>query len=121
MKKGIEDTLGEIPREKVVCALPFYTRVWTEDGDKTTSSAFGISAAREWVEENQVKLYWQEELGQYYGELDTEDGLKLIWLEDETSLGLKMELIKKENLAGVACWKLGFEPESIWDVVKVNE
>ncbi|MCI8724834.1 MAG: SH3 domain-containing protein [Hungatella sp.] len=121
VKKGIEDTLGEIPREKVVCALPFYTRVWTEDGDKTTSSAFGISAAREWVEENQVKLYWQEELGQYYGELDTEDGLKLIWLEDETSLGLKMELIKKENLAGVACWKLGFEPESIWDVVKVNE
>ena len=121
VKKGIEDTLGEIPREKVVCALPFYTRVWTEDGDKTTSSAFGISAAREWVEENQVKLYWQEELGQYYGELDTEDGLKLIWLEDETSLGLNMELIKKENLAGVACWKLGFEPESIWDVVKVNE
>ena len=23
--------------------------------------------------------------------------------------------------AGVACWKLGFEPATIWDIVKVNE
>ena len=36
-------------------------------------------------------------------------------------LGLKMDLIKKYDLAGVGCWKLGFEPASIWDIVKVNE
>lgn len=119
--KGIQDTIREIPKEKVICAVPFYTRVWSENGGETTSSALGISSASSWIEENQVKLYWQEELGQYYGELETEEGLKLIWVEDETSLGLKMELIKKADLAGVACWKLGFEPESIWDVVKVNE
>lgn len=119
--QGIQDTIRQVPKEKTVCAIPFYTRVWTEDGDKTTSSAFSITAAKEWIEENQVNLYWQEELGQYYGELNTDEGVKLIWLEEETSLGLKMELIKKADLAGVACWKLGFEPENIWDVVKVNE
>ena len=42
-------------------------------------------------------------------------------MEEETSLGLKMSLIEKNELAGVACWKLGFEPASIWDVVKVNK
>ncbi len=119
--QGIQDTICEVPKEKVVCAIPFYTRVWTENGDKTTSSALGITSAKEWIEENQVNLYWQEELGQYYGELNTDEGVKLIWLEEENSLGLKMELIRKADLAGVACWKLGFEPENIWDVVKVNE
>lgn len=119
--KGIKDSVREIPKEKLICAVPFYTRIWTEEGDETTSSALGISSAKDWIEENQINLYWQEELGQYYGELETESGLKLIWMEDETSLGLKMGLIRKAGLAGVACWKLGFESENIWDVIKVNE
>lgn len=119
--KGIKDSVREIPKEKLICAVPFYTRIWTEEGDETTSSALGISSAKDWIEENQINLYWQEELGQYYGELETESGLKLIWMEDETSLGLKMGLIREAGLAGVACWKLGFESEDIWDVIKVNE
>lgn len=119
--KGIKDSVREIPKEKLICAVPFYTRIWTEEGDETTSSALGISSAKDWIEENQINLYWQEELGQYYGELETESGLKLIWMEDETSLGLKMGLIREAGLAGVACWKLGFESENIWDVIKVNE
>ena len=121
VKKGIEDTLEAVPKEKVINAIPFYTRVWTEKDGKTTSSALGIAAAKAWVEEKEVDLHWQEALGQYYGELETEDGLKTVWMEEETSIGAKMELIREADLAGVACWKLGFEPAEIWDIVKVNE
>ena len=121
MENGIRDTIAVVPKEKTICAVPFYTRVWTDNGGKTTSSALGISAAKTWIEENGVELYWQEELGQYYGELETEEGMKFLWMEEETSLGLKMDLIEEYELAGVACWKLGFEPASIWEVVKVNE
>ena len=71
------------------------------------------------MQENNAKLYWQEELGQYYAEVEKDGGLYSIWLEDERSLGLKMQLIRDNELAGVACWKLGFEPEEIWDVVKL--
>ena len=121
VKDGIENTLKDVPHEKIINAVPFYTRVWTEKDGKTTSSALGIEGAKKWIEENDVELYWQEPLGQYYGELQTVEGLKQIWMEEETSLGLKMDLIKKYDLAGVGCWKLGFEPASIWDIVKVNE
>ena len=121
VKEGIEKTLEQVPCEKVINAVPFYTRVWTEKDGSTSSSALGIQGALKWVEENNVSLYWQEEIGQYYGELQTEEGLKQIWMEDERSLGLKMDLIREYNLAGVGCWKLGFEPPSVWDVVKVNE
>ena len=121
VKEGIENTLKSVPREKVINAVPFYTRVWTEKDDGTTSSALGLDGAARWVEENDVELYWQEEMGQYYGELETEEGLKRVWMEDAVSLELKMELIRHYELAGVACWKLGFEPSSIWDVIKVND
>lgn len=118
---GIDDMLKEVPKEKLINAVPFYTRVWTDQGGKTSSSALGIASAKTWVEEKQVELFWQEELGQFYGELQTDEGTKFVWMEEETSLGVKMDLIREKDLAGVACWKLGFEPPEIWDIVKVNE
>ena len=122
VKNGILDTLEEGPKEKVINAVPFYTRVWTEMDDGTvTSEAMGIERAQNWIEENQVELYWQDSLGQYFGECAVEGGSQYLWMEEERSLGLKMDLIRENDLAGVACWKLGFEPEEIWDVITWNQ
>lgn len=118
-KQGIEDLLKQVPKEKIISAIPFYTRIWKEDASGTSSQAVGISSAKEWVEANQVELYWQDDLGQYYGELE-KDGVNYeIWMEEERSLALKMQLIRDNGLAGVACWRLGFEPADIWDTVKL--
>lgn len=122
VENGVKDTLLEVPKEKVVLAIPLYTRVWTEDeSGKTTSSSIGIAKAKDWVTENKVELSWLEESGQYYGELKSADGMKKLWLEEERSIGLKMNVIKQYDLAGVACWKLGFEPADIWDVIKLDK
>ena len=116
---GIEDLLKQVPKEKIISAIPFYTRIWKADAEGTSSQSVGITSAKEWVESNQVSLYWQEELGQYYGELEKDGATYSIWMEDERSLELKMQLIRDNNLAGVACWRLGFEPQDIWDIVKL--
>lgn len=119
---GISNTLKQVPKEKLINAIPLYTRVWTEAADgKTSSVALGIAKAKEWAVENNVELYWQEELGQYYGELKTEEGTKKVWMEEERSIGLKMDLIRKYDLAGVACWKLGFEPAELWDEIRMDQ
>lgn len=121
VENGVKDTLLEVPKEKVILAIPLYTRVWTEDENgKTTSSSIGIAKAKNWVAENKLEMNWLEESGQYYGEIKTSEGIKKLWLEEERSIGLKMNLIKKYNLAGVACWKLGFEPADLWDVIKLD-
>ncbi len=118
VEKGIRDTLSLVPAEKVINAVPFYTRRWTTENGEVTSAALGMDAAAAWVEENDVPLYWQEELGQYYGELREGNAFHMIWMEDERSLRLKMDLIREYDLAGVACWKLGLETESVWDIIK---
>ena len=118
-RQGIMDLLKQVPKEKLISAIPFYTRIWKEDASGTSSQSVGISSAKEWVETNQVELYWQEDLGQYYGELE-KDGVNYeIWMEEERSLKLKMQLIRDNGLAGVACWRLGLEPADVWDVVKL--
>ncbi len=122
VEDGITNTLKVVPKEKLINAIPLYTRVWTEDEEgKTSSSALGIAKAKEWVNDNKVELYWQEALGQYYGELKTDEGLKKLWMEEERSIGLKMDLIKKYDLTGVACWKLGFEPAELWDEIRLDQ
>ena len=117
VENGISGTLAEVPREKVINAIPFYTRLWTEKNGEVTSKALGIEAAKNWIAKNRVELYWQEELGQYYGELLTPSELSYLWLEEENSLELKMNLIRDYDLAGVACWKLGLEDDAAWDVI----
>lgn len=79
----------EVPKEKLINSVPFYTRVWTEKDGKTTSKAYGMTAAKKWVDENNVELTWQDKVGQYYGEIENENGVQKIWMEEAKSLGLK--------------------------------
>ena len=117
VRGGIERTLEEVPKEKLINGVPFYTRIWTEDQNGLQSEAYGIAAAKEWVDRNEVELYWQQELGQYYGELTTPNGISYLWMEEEESLALKMNLIRSYDLAGVACWKLDLEDEAAWESI----
>jgi spore germination protein YaaH len=117
-RQGIENTLADVPAQKIISAIPLYTRVWKVDSSGTSSTAMGLSGAQKWVADNGVDLYWQEDLGQYYGEKQMDGSTYYIWMEDERSLQLKMNLIHQYQLAGVACWKLGFDTADIWDTIQ---
>ncbi len=118
VKNGIEDTLEEVPAEKVINAIPFYTRFWKTDADGTvTSEALGMDSAEKRAANNGVEPLWNETTRQYYIEFEYEDSFYQMWLEEETSIEEKMKLIKENELAGVASWRLGFERSTIWDVI----
>ncbi len=118
VKKGIEDTLKMVPKEKFINGIPFYTRVWEEEGGNTSATSMGIAAAKEWVQAKGMALDWDKETGQYYGELQEGNKTYRLWMEEEQSISMKMDLIWENDLAGVACWKLGFETPELWNIVK---
>lgn len=117
VKKGIEDTLAEVPKEQLLAALPFYTRIWeTKDGKILDCRSAGMAAAASFVKENGLSVTRDETAGQDYA-MKEEDGIKTeIWLENRYSLEKKLEVVTEAELAGVAMWKLGFETEDIWDL-----
>ena len=118
VRNGIEKTLEEVPAEKVINAVPFYTRLWhIDNNDKLTSSALGMNAAAKTLKNHNITPEWDEETAQYYGEFNNADGFYQIWLEEEASIEEKAKLIKEYNLAGIASWRLGYEKNEIWDVI----
>lgn len=118
VEDGIVQTLKDVPAEKVINGMPFYTRMWyTDTSGIVTSEILGMNAAGQAVEEKGMVSGWDETTSQNYAELETGSGKYQIWLEDEQSIDAKMQLFEKYGLAGVAEWKLGFEGSAIWDVI----
>lgn len=122
VEAAVENTLKEVPAEKTIIAVPFYTRLWkeitNEDGTvDITSQAYGMSAAANVFTDHGVEPVWDEETKQYYGEYEYKGALYKMWLEEDNSIEAKMELINAANVAGVAAWKMGLEKSSVWNVI----
>ena len=62
---------------------------------------------------------WLDSAGQHYIEYADDDYRYKVWIEDAKSLGLKVELANKYQLAGVAAWRKGFEKEGIWSTIQL--
>lgn len=120
VKNGIEKTVEMVPHERVINAVPFYTRIWTEDAGKLSSKAVGIKSAIKFAAENEISLSFDEELGLNYGEKNIDGKLVKLWMEDEDSLKLKISLAEEYGLAGIACWRLNYEPAEIWQLFNIN-
>ncbi len=137
VKEGIEETLRDVPAAKVINAVPFYTRLWNEtpkteeelaEGQGTeaanypmnvTSEALGMEEAAQRVSEAGATATWDDTVKQNYAEWTGDDGSTYkIWLEDASSLEVKLGLMKDNKLAGTAAWKLGFETSDIWDLIQ---
>ena len=118
-RNGIEETLKEVPAQKIISGVPFYSRLWNTDASgNITSEAMGMNRSEQWLTDNGVTANWSEETSQDYAELEAEDGSKYqIWIENEKSLEEKAKLVKEYGLGGIAAWKLGFERSSVWDVL----
>lgn len=118
VESGIQNTLEEVPKEKVINAVPFYTRFWrTDENGEVTSEAMGMDSADQKAVNNSVEPVWDETTGQYYIELEYEGSIYQMWLEEERSIEEKLKLVRQYELAGVASWRLGYERAGIWDII----
>ena len=122
LKEAVNNTLAKMPRERIVMAIPFYARLWAEDevdGEvKVSSEALSMNGAAEALKKQNITAKWDTATGQNYAEY-TEDGITYkIWLEDVDSLNERLMVISGADVAGVAAWRLGFETEGTWTIIK---
>lgn len=116
--RGIEKTLQFVPKEKLLMGVPFYTREWKEsDYGRVRSSTMWMTDVEDRVARYGLTPQWLEDVGQYYIEYNKDGFRHRIWIEDAKSLALKVDMVAKYDLAGVAAWRKGFEKAGIWDVV----
>lgn len=132
---GIANTISEVDPSRVINAIPFYTRVWSETPEDMAeeddeiiednifgnyaldSYAVGLNSAKKHLSDNGANIVWLEDIGQHYGEYKVDGITYRIWLEDYDSLALKLSKMEEYKLGGVACWKLGLDNSEAWDAI----
>lgn len=117
VETGITRTLEEVPAEKVINGVPFYTRIWKTEGAQVTSEAVGMNSAEQFLANHGVSAEWDDTTCQNYAEFEENGAVYQVWLEDEQSIQVKLNVMANYGIAGVSAWKLGFERPSVWNVI----
>lgn len=117
-EKGIVSAIESgVPADKLICGIPFYTRIWRTEGSQVSSEAVGMDAAADWVNNRGLTLGWDDEACQNY--ISYQDGTALyqVWMEDMDSITSRLTIVQNNHIAGIGCWKLGLENSGVWATI----
>ena len=115
VEANINKFLGQegVSAEKIILGIPFYTLLWVEGETPYTVNVKDIDE----VLPANVEKQWDEDLKQYYVEYEEDGLIHKMWIEDENSIGEKLNLVEKYKLAGAAYWTKDRESEEVLDVI----
>ena len=133
---AIKDTIAQTgDPARVINGMPFYTRVWKETPEEDSDGkgvlvqdaangnyylsceAVGMDKAKKAYEDAGVKPTLDSTTGQNFVTYSKGKSTYMIWLEDQTSVKARLELMNKYKLGGAAYWALGQETDSIWKTI----
>ncbi|MBE6024010.1 MAG: hypothetical protein E7231_12455 [Cellulosilyticum sp.] len=117
VESGIQMSLEEVPKEKLVLGIPFYTRLWAEGTDGLSTRSYSMYSMEELIQSLSVTPTFDEASGQNYVEYTKDGKLYKIWIEDYESISKRISLMEQYDLAGYAAWRLGYETADIWDIL----
>ncbi len=121
VQNAVDKIAEQVPENKIIMALPFYSRLWKETGTgdniELSSEAYSMVKAEKILKDEGAEASWNEEVAQNYAQFEKDGATYRIWLEDEESYKYKLEAVFSKNIAGVAAWKLGLEKAQIWDLI----
>lgn len=129
----IRMSLAEIPSDKLILGVPFYSRDFQVLADGSTKVTFmfkthvedmldddrftrggKVIAIAEW----HVKDEREPDTFVNYLEFTDEAGtLHRIWYDDEISLAARAALADRYHLAGVAVWEISYGRDSFWEAM----
>lgn len=128
VEESIKYALEEIPKEKIVLAIPFYGRIWDEEGE-LKGHGLSIKKVNEFVDKYDSEVIYDadKQSAKATIEIKSDDkkptlfGKKLepgkytIWHENDESIKSKLRLVQKYDIRGTASWSLGQEYDSVWN------
>lgn len=114
---GIDRTLEQVPKEKVINALPFYSILWTIDGADVTDEYLLLSNTKDFLQRVGVEAAWDEETAQLYAEWQSGTKTYKLWAETEESIQVKLNVMQVRDIAGVAVWQISYGTPEAWELI----
>jgi len=120
VRTNVEKFLGQedIDKEKLILAIPFYTRLWTENSEgKVVKTSIVNMKDVDNVIKGKGTTTWNETTRQDYIEYKQGNNTCKIWIENINSIKEKLNLVIEKDLAGVAFWAKDRESSDVWQLI----
>lgn len=117
VSNGLDRTLEQVPAEKVVNALPFYTILWKTEGTQVTDKYITLRDIENFVSHLSQPPVWDEVTCQNYAEWQNGNAKYQIWIEDTESIKVKLNVMNSKGIGGVAVWRIGYGTPEAWSLV----
>ncbi len=121
VRNTLKTAIAQIPKEKILLGIPLYGYAWETISDKPQSPTIprgGSTASTsrvidilkscinctQFIDSVAEEPYVVQAEGAYF---------KQIFYEDSRSLSKKVELAREFDIAGVALWAIGYEPDGM--------
>ena len=115
---GLDKTLAQVPAEKVVNALPFYTILWKTEGAQVTDQYITLNNVDDFLKRMNVTAEWDETTCQNYAQWQADGVTYQIWVEDIESIRVKLNVMSSKGIGGAAVWRLGYGTAEVWELVR---
>lgn len=117
VSNGLDRALEQVPAEKLVNALPFYTILWKTEGTRVTDQYITLANIEDFVSRLSQSPVWDETTCQNYAEWQNGNARYQIWIEDEESIKVKLNVMNSKGIGGVAVWRIGYGTPEAWALV----
>ncbi|MNK80492.1 putative sporulation-specific glycosylase YdhD [compost metagenome] len=119
-QSGLDRLIASVSAEKVILALPLYTRDWSLNKDGTAASSAELTL----TQQNKLVLgyglhpKWNGVIQQYTAEYTLGTVRHRIWMEDGRSLSRKYLMGASRRIAGFAYWYINSESADVWPALR---
>ncbi|MGI5971867.1 MAG: S-layer homology domain-containing protein [Oscillospiraceae bacterium] len=133
VEKSVKYALSVVSKDKIVLGLPFYGRIWREDGGSPYGYGLSGPKVEQFVRDYGVSVDFDAASESAHAVITVkpsdekpvvngsplEAGTYVIWFSDERTIKARLSLVAKYDLKGAGSWSLGQEADSTWDYFKL--
>lgn len=127
VERSIQYALERVPSEKIVLGIPFFGRLWSQNGEvsglgvscqraESIIARYGANVTYDRASRSPKAEFTLTAADQLVINGQTmEPGNYVMWYENSNSLKEKLALVDKYDLKGAGSWSLGQETADVWD------
>ncbi len=115
-----------IPKEKLLCGIPYYGYEWQTESDNVPSSTLnsGVAKTIKTIKNNVNGYYNERKLNENsmcsYYTYYSDGNWHQAWVDDSETMKYKYDVIQHQDIAGIGIWALGYDDgyNEMWDLIR---
>lgn len=117
VERVVRYAITQMPRSKILLGIPAYGYDWNLHTGRVTALSYTQVMNR--ARSLGIDPSWDSTArSPYFKYVDARGERHEVWFESSHSIKPKLDLVTRYDLGGVAIWRLGYEDDAYWQVIR---